>query len=465
MNFRKVLGIPYDADERAVKRAYSALIKQYRPDTHPAEFAEVREAYEAAMQALRHRRQWEEEGEQDFTGTEPVAEAFAGASPAKVRTEARADQAFERVLTEPPVLAPPDAAPSGPPEFERVVTEPPVLPPFDVPPIEEMETSPVLGDAETLEAMLAEFEDHGGTASEDEQLQRYRAHARRLADWPLDFQMDYEQGLLSWLLFSGNPSLLVFQEADRRYDWDSASMDIMRGYGNGARQRYAGLQQLAGLFAAARMARNPFLLLEGAAHRRPIPIDDYYSALRAQEQSAAWQLACEQSGLRHLLPRLAYAQNRHWRVYWLDVIAGLLAAWITWLPLDIDPKPFMWLKVALAGVAALAVVVAARGLALWVRAKLNPLISRYQAWRTSFADRTSLIGQVWGIAWFVLLIVSASIIIHVMPALAGVIGVAVIAYVFSYFYRALTILEILATRMVIRLAHVAARLRRALAPS
>lgn len=49
------LGVPAAADERSIKRAYARLIKQYRPETHPLDFARVREAYETAMQQVRRR--------------------------------------------------------------------------------------------------------------------------------------------------------------------------------------------------------------------------------------------------------------------------------------------------------------------------------------------------------------------------------------------------------------------------
>ncbi len=44
---------PATATERDVKRAYARLIKSYRPDTNPAEFQQVREAYEYALHVLR----------------------------------------------------------------------------------------------------------------------------------------------------------------------------------------------------------------------------------------------------------------------------------------------------------------------------------------------------------------------------------------------------------------------------
>lgn len=45
-NFYEVLGIDRTADARAVKKAYFALVRRYPPETKPAEFQKIREAYE-----------------------------------------------------------------------------------------------------------------------------------------------------------------------------------------------------------------------------------------------------------------------------------------------------------------------------------------------------------------------------------------------------------------------------------
>lgn len=51
MTWWVTLGVPSDADERTIKRAYSQLIKQHRPDEDPQRFSEIRQAFEAARQA------------------------------------------------------------------------------------------------------------------------------------------------------------------------------------------------------------------------------------------------------------------------------------------------------------------------------------------------------------------------------------------------------------------------------
>jgi len=45
-NFYEALGIDRAADERAIKKAYFALVRKHPPETHPEEFKRIREAYE-----------------------------------------------------------------------------------------------------------------------------------------------------------------------------------------------------------------------------------------------------------------------------------------------------------------------------------------------------------------------------------------------------------------------------------
>jgi curved DNA-binding protein CbpA len=55
-NHYKVLRIERTADERAVKKAYFTLIREFPPDTHPEEFKSIREAYEVLSDAVARER-------------------------------------------------------------------------------------------------------------------------------------------------------------------------------------------------------------------------------------------------------------------------------------------------------------------------------------------------------------------------------------------------------------------------
>src|SRR6478736_667877 len=55
-----VFGVGADADEKSLKRAYAALVRQHRPDKDPEGFARVQAAYERAL-AIRQAQSWSSE--------------------------------------------------------------------------------------------------------------------------------------------------------------------------------------------------------------------------------------------------------------------------------------------------------------------------------------------------------------------------------------------------------------------
>lgn len=55
----KLFGLDSDADLASLRRAYSRLIRQFRPDTHPVEFQRIREAYEQINSSITAQVQFE----------------------------------------------------------------------------------------------------------------------------------------------------------------------------------------------------------------------------------------------------------------------------------------------------------------------------------------------------------------------------------------------------------------------
>ena len=61
----EVLGVDDKIDALALRRAYVRLIRIYRPDRHPEEFARVRSAYEAAQRMLEWQAYDDEDEDED----------------------------------------------------------------------------------------------------------------------------------------------------------------------------------------------------------------------------------------------------------------------------------------------------------------------------------------------------------------------------------------------------------------
>jgi hypothetical protein len=85
----EVLGLPRTAERTDIRRAYSALIRRFRPETHPKQFQRVRESFEAVMAAIEARSQNSHEIRIDLTAL--VADEDGGKidSPASVSSTAR----------------------------------------------------------------------------------------------------------------------------------------------------------------------------------------------------------------------------------------------------------------------------------------------------------------------------------------------------------------------------------------
>src|SRR5262245_58914476 len=73
-----LLGVASDADERTIKRAYARLIKVYRPERSPDEFARVHAAFEQARWNLSYRARL---GQHDLRDLEPPEAAEPIRSP------------------------------------------------------------------------------------------------------------------------------------------------------------------------------------------------------------------------------------------------------------------------------------------------------------------------------------------------------------------------------------------------
>jgi len=103
-NFYEILGVEKTADERAIKKAYFALVRRYPPETHAEQFKKLREAYEVLSDA-EARREYDSIGQYDAHG-EHVGEQIRLATQAiEEQRYADAQVILARLVNEKPDLA------------------------------------------------------------------------------------------------------------------------------------------------------------------------------------------------------------------------------------------------------------------------------------------------------------------------------------------------------------------------
>ncbi len=76
----ETLGIAATRDEAAIRKAYAARAREWRPDSHPKEFARLREAYEAALRLAREPQPVQPEGRTAEPEPAPEARPYAMAN-------------------------------------------------------------------------------------------------------------------------------------------------------------------------------------------------------------------------------------------------------------------------------------------------------------------------------------------------------------------------------------------------
>ncbi|HWE31382.1 MAG TPA: DnaJ domain-containing protein, partial [Polyangia bacterium] len=102
-DFYQTLGIDRAADERAVKKAYFALVRKFPPETHPEEFKRIREAYEVLANP-QSRADYDAVNQLDQYGAEVSTRLRAGTEAMDCADWARAQTELSAVLVEQPQL-------------------------------------------------------------------------------------------------------------------------------------------------------------------------------------------------------------------------------------------------------------------------------------------------------------------------------------------------------------------------
>lgn len=395
MDSYEVLGIDLDADERTIKRAYAALIKQYRPETHPADFARVRDAYEEALYYWRENLQWQPE-------EQPVEQA--------IFQEEKAEVSPESVHTADTETA----------QVTQIEAQQEIAP-------------------DPIQLLLQEIT---GKSGEQARLQSYRAQMDLLLEWPLDQQINFEYALRYWLLFSDDPALLIFRAADERYDWSSNSMEVVRLYGSEAGSRFYVLKKLAELYAQAQAENNPFLKFENSAseHKRMILANHYHTG-RADDLCKNWRRHCKEGDYEELGQRIGRAHDDAWQLYWVDIAFGFLMGELAWLFTRIEYSQYAVLFGILSGVLAAVAPAVTRSVPS-ISFPGSTWLEKIRSWRRSIKVNKTLDLYLWIVLTVLGGVLYGASVNGMIPApLIYVLALVGVAFVLFGCYKALAILE------------------------
>lgn len=291
------LGLEPTNDTAAIRRAYAALIRQYRPDSHPAEFSQIREAYEVAMQLARD---------------EPAPEAEPAPSPDRLPHE-------------------PESAPAVPAAVPAQADAPAVSAPvFDAP------------------SLIQALHDCQRDAGDEAARGLLHEQVAWVANLTIDAKLDYEAHLLHWLLSSDAPPPAVVFEGTRLLRWSERRDDIVQMFGDGGAQRLGLLMEMADEYTYARhFSSNRWQrrLFEAPAAAAP-RFGSVIHVLSGRATADYWARLCAAGGMPDLEGRLNSRVMRALHGPLLlssDVLMALLLGVLAWLQIyDAWDKASWW---------------------------------------------------------------------------------------------------------------------------
>jgi hypothetical protein len=209
MSIWQTLGVDERVAVADLRRRYAALIKEFRPETHPQEFARIRDAYEVALPWARRR-----EAE--------LAEDAAG--PAVARDADAAVQA-SRAGPDPSVAAEEAAAePRAVGDVAEVADAPDVGQVADTPLAAALDDSPAAppDDEPRLAAQFRHFRALAEAAAGTRDaalLPTLRALLQARSSASLDDSQALEFALMRWFIETEDPPLTLLFETGRAFGW------------------------------------------------------------------------------------------------------------------------------------------------------------------------------------------------------------------------------------------------------
>jgi len=307
MNPWEVLGVGHDVAVGDLRRHYAALIKQFRPETHPQDFARIREAYEFA---LPHARRREAEAAAEETVEAEAERAGQGTALEAVGPLDGAAAAAAMALED---------AEAGSPETAGIVVAAALQPDA------RADGEPSLAERFHSFHALAQ----AATGADDAALLpalRELLRARTLAS--LDDSQALEFALLRWFVESEAPPLTLLFETGRAFDWHAHVARLSHWLAPWAlAQMEARLALSRDLVHARHFTRNAWLrdLHSPRPHRAIVVLRP--SAVEAQHWAERWRRGCEDADAPALEAGLNATTLARLRGFAsTDLLAGLMVA-------------------------------------------------------------------------------------------------------------------------------------------
>ena len=299
----KTLGIAPTGDEAAIKKAYAARIREYRPDRDPEGFRAVRAAYEEALRLRAYIRPHHEKKMQRRRAAEAAPDAASAAM-----TDQSPPAAAETPHT------PPDTAYYGyiatlPPEITETLREPENVAYLERPAPPERETAPHEyhdrpADArENPAALLARLQGEWQDAGDDKLLAILQAQASEPALQHIDLRIDYLAAL--------RQHLASRDHLPRSTIWAGEQYQLHHSHDAEYRRRY--------LAALAALRQRPAFIAALAPH---------YPDLAAWLKLSRWQRFCAR--WQDWLIESEHPAHRQWHALLASLQSALLPYQQAW---------------------------------------------------------------------------------------------------------------------------------------
>ncbi|MGB4811914.1 MAG: hypothetical protein WBP13_05485 [Methylophilaceae bacterium] len=358
----EILGLNTDADERTVKRAYAKCIKEFRPDSHPVEFARVREAYENALEYIRNRAYWADYEEDDAldhdhdsldalsqvdsivdSGLEDDSKAIpayrrVAENEQKIEQNATllADEYISETLEIPPYQR----------QYSAKLTEAELFKLIDAKELnqesqsvddihfEESEPEPANHQLtqtlpQAINQMMFELGQFELPQQELGALNCFNLQLKQLGQMYLDARMDYEDALAQWLVFSEQPPLQLFIAASQHFGWNADHLNNIHQH-YGASGRLLRLQELAEAYEEILQATQHYYGPQPPTVLSRLRGKTRNDFLSLNNQHARWVEQCNHADLESLQHYFEEHKEKRFQVYAVDLIFAVIIAAVSW---------------------------------------------------------------------------------------------------------------------------------------